>query len=61
MIENGYYFENTNELTNALDTIRDTFPCFIGREFVEMNFSFVTIKARCEDIAGIERILAPLA
>ena len=54
------YIENTNELDIALETIENNFPCFVKREFIEMNYSQIEINAREEDIASIERILAPL-
>ena len=60
MIRKIYWIENTNELDDALAKITDTFPCFVDRELIEMNFSEIGIFARVEDIAGIERILAPL-
>lgn len=55
-----YYIENTNALDSALDTIVNSFPCFMNRELIEMNYSEIKIKARNEDIAKIENILAPL-
>ena len=55
-----YYIQNTNELDEALETIRDNFPCFINRELIEMNYSQIEINARNEDVANIEKILAPL-
>lgn len=60
MTKKTYYIENSIELEAAIDKIRDTFMCFITREFIEMNYSEVEINARNEDIASIERILAPL-
>lgn len=60
MIEKTYYIENTNTLNEVLDNIINSFPCFVDREFIEMNYSKVTINTREEDIASIERILAPL-
>ena len=60
MTEKTYYIENTTELDNALKLIEDTFPCFIKREYIEMNYSQIDIKAREEDIVSIERVLAPL-
>ena len=60
MTEKIYYIENTNALDLAIDAITDTFPCFVDREFIEMNYSKITIKARTEDLASIEDILAPL-
>lgn len=60
MTNKTYYVENTNELDTALETIENNFPCFVEREFIEMNYSQIEINAREEDIASIERILAPL-
>lgn len=60
MTNKTYYIENTNELDTTLETIKNNFPCFVEREFIEMNYSQIAINAREEDIASIERILAPL-
>jgi len=60
MTEKTYYIENTTELDKAIETIENTFPCFTDREFIEMDYSQVTINAREEDIASIEKILASL-
>ncbi len=60
MTEKTYYIENSIELEEALEQIEQNFPCFVDRELIEMNYSRVTINAREEDIASIERILAPL-
>lgn len=59
MIEKIYYIENSYDLSMALGEIEEKFPCFVDREYIEMNYSKVTIKARQEDIANIENILAP--
>lgn len=55
-----YYVENTTELDNTLESIENTFPCFVEREYIEMDYSQINIKAREEDIVSIEKILAPL-
>lgn len=55
-----YYIQNTNELDKALETIRDNFPCYVNREFIEMNYSQIEIQSRNEDVVNIEKILAPL-
>lgn len=60
MITKTYYIENTNALEDALENITNNFPCFVNREFIEMNYSEIEIKARKEDVVSIERILAPL-
>lgn len=54
------YAENTNVLEEALKNITNKFPCFVNRELIEMNYSEIEITAREEDVASIERILAPL-
>jgi len=60
MTEKTYYIENCTELEEALEQIEQNFPCFVDRELIEMNYSKVAINAREEDIASIEKILAPL-
>jgi hypothetical protein len=61
MIEKSYYIENTNALDEAIVTIMNSFSCMVELETVEMNYSKVTIETdRIEDIANIERVLAPL-
>jgi hypothetical protein len=60
MTEKTYYIENSTELEEALEQIEQNFPCFVDRELIEMDYSKVTINAREEDIASIERMLAPL-
>jgi len=58
MVEVVYYIENGDKLQKAIDDIIYSFPCFVDTEIVEMNFLKVTIKARQEDIARIEKKLA---
>ena len=60
MIRKVYYIENTADLFHALNTLTDAIPCWIDTEDVEMNFRKVEILARAEDIATVERVLAPL-
>lgn len=60
MITKVYYIENTNTLDKVLSALRDSIPCFIKREFIEMNYSVISILARAEDILSVERALAPL-
>ena len=60
MLTKVYYIENSDNLENALNILRDTIPCFIDREFIEMNYSVVSIIARAEDLISVERMLAPL-
>ena len=58
MVTKIYWMENTDTLDKALRTLTDIIPCFIKREFVEMNFSRVEIQAREEDLKTVERELA---
>lgn len=60
MTEKIYYIENSADLEEVLEQIEQVFPCFVDRELIEMDYSRVTINAREEDIASIERMLAPL-
>lgn len=60
MITKEYYIENSAELTEALEEIEEFIPCWVEREFIEMDYSKVIIKAREEDLASVERMLAPL-
>ncbi len=53
-----YWMENTDTLDEALRTLTDIIPCFIKREYVEMNFSKVEIQAREEDLKTVEEKLA---
>lgn len=59
MVEKIYFVENTAPcLDEMLDLLIDTIPCFLEREFVEMDFSKITIKARVEDLRTVENFLA---
>ena len=55
-----YYIENSLALTDTLTQIEEDFPCFVEREFIEQDYSEVTINAREEDFRAIEDALAPL-
>ena len=52
--------ENGCGIDKILDWIIDTFACFVEREFVELDYSQVSITARAEDMPYIENALAPL-
>lgn len=54
------FVEWTNEADNTIDKIIDMFPCFVKTTILEMNWREVTITARIEDIASIEKILAKI-
>ena len=54
----NFFAEWTWDLAVALDAVRDSVPCFIKTTPVEMNWQEVEIKARQEDMAKIEILLA---
>lgn len=60
MTKKVYFIENSSRLDMALAMIVDKFPCFVKRNFIEMDYSEISIKARNADISSIEWILAPL-
>jgi len=60
MREKSWYIKNTPELNDYLEEIKMNVPCFITREYVEMDYSKVSILAREEDMPHIEDTLAPL-
>ena len=60
MIERIYYINNSIELEEAIDFLQALLPCFVERELVEMDYSKVTITARCEDVRTVDLKLAPL-
>ena len=55
-----FYIENSVTLDTTLESIKLAVPCFINREYIEMDYSQVEIIARIEDWAFIENSLAPL-
>ena len=55
-----YYIENGVELDAILEMLKVIIPCFIEREYIEMNYSEVTITSRVEDFTTVEKYLAPL-
>lgn len=55
-----YYIENSNTLSGVLEILKGVIPCFIEREYIEMDYSEVTVIARIEDWVTVENYLAPL-
>lgn len=55
-----FYIANSEQLDEILLALKDRIPCFINREYIEMNFSQVEIVARIEDWATVENYLAPI-
>lgn len=61
MITKVYFILETEEDYNeVMDTIINSFPCFLDEEPIEFNYVEVTIKMREEDVASIEKILAKI-
>ena len=60
MRKGTFYIENSAKLDGILEGIKLAIPCFIEREYVEMDFSEICITARIEDWAFIENMLAPI-
>jgi len=60
MITKTYYIQNSIALEKVLETLKTVIPCFITREYIEMDFSEVEVIARTEDFKTVEDLLAPL-
>lgn len=60
MTKATYYIENTVDLDATLELLKETIPCFINREYIEMNYSQVEITAKTKDFKTVEDLLAPL-
>ena len=60
MRKGTFYIQNRVALDMILESIKETIPCFINREYIEMDYSEVEIIARVEDWAFVENMLAPL-
>ena len=62
MTERIYYFDNNTEgLSTRLQVLAMLIPCFVKKEYIEMNWCKVTILARIQDVATVEKFLADLA
>lgn len=61
MTTNAWYFDDRDAVIATIDEIRDTFPCFVFVETLELNWILVTITARVEDMGAIENRLARFA
>lgn len=55
-----YFIKYNPRLEKVLDYIIINFSCLIQQELIEMDYLQVQILARQEDIASIEKLLAPL-
>lgn len=60
MTEYVWYFDGI-EVVEEANKIANDFPCFVNIEYLELNWVEITVKARVEDIAPIERRLATYA
>ena len=60
MRKGTYYIENSAILDHILSVVKELIPCFVEREYIEMNYSQITITARAEDFVTVENYLAPL-
>ena len=60
MRKGTFYIQNRGALDMILEHIKETIPCFINREYIDMDYSEVEIIARVEDWAFVENMLAPL-
>lgn len=59
MVEKIYFVANgTENLDEAIEALENAIPCFITREYVEMDYSKIIINARVEDLAFVEKSLA---
>lgn len=60
MTTKTYYIQNSIALEKVLETLKTVIPCFITREYIEMDFSEVEVIARTEDFKTVENLLSPL-
>lgn len=54
-----YYLDNTDAAARAVDYLANAIPCFIRETLITKDGLTVTIEARNEDLATVERVLAP--
>lgn len=61
MIEKYYYVEPCAELNLVLNTIIEMIPCFADWFPLEEDDGYIVVKISCreEDIAYVERMIAP--
>lgn len=52
-----YYKPNSVDLDVVIEHIKSVIPCFITREYIEMNYSKVEITARVEDTSTVQRLM----
>ena len=54
-----YFLENSDSAARAVDYLANAIPCFIRETLITRDGLTVTIEARNEDLATVERVLAP--
>lgn len=54
-----YYLTNSDACARAVDYLANVIPCFIRETLITKEGLTVTIEARNEDLATVERVLAP--
>lgn len=60
IIEKIYFIENSDLLDEVVETLNTPIFCLgIAREFVEMDYSKITIECLPQQLRGIEHLLAP--
>lgn len=52
-----YYKPNGVDLDVIVEHIKSVIPCFITREYIEMNYSKIEIIARVEDAPTVQRLM----
>lgn len=55
-----FFVENTDENNNLLMDVYMSFACFVEEKDCDNNYKEITIKARTEDIASIERRISAI-
>ena len=48
-----YFMANGTILDETIALIIDRFPCFVNREYIEMDYSKVTVICRADDAASV--------
>ena len=57
----SFFAEYTATALNLINKVINDFPCFVKWESIEMNWMEITVKARVEDMASIEKIFSEIA
>ena len=61
MRTNAWYFDNGSQMVDMIENVKNTFPCFVTVETLELDWILVTVRSRAEDTASIERIFSRYA